>query len=93
MKAFTSTTLRRLRKLTPKARTEVIKIVTRHVAACQRAGFQSESLEQVVLEAMDVVARGQQGEYEDGQEGEWAQLSGEVRRYEQYRSPVDSRVM
>lgn len=92
MTAITSTTLRRLQSLTPDDYTEVIKLVTRHTAACRRAGFVPESLERVVLEAMEIVAKGWQSEYGDGPDEGWKLLSGEVRSYGQYKSPVDSRM-
>lgn len=90
MQQFTKSTMRRLRGLTPQHRTQVIAIVKRHADACERQGVVMEGAERVVVEAMDEVAAQRSGDYLD--EVVWAsheERVGEVRSYEQYRSPVD----
>ena len=48
-------TLRTINKLPKAKREKVDAIVRRHIAACQRNGFQPENIERVFIEAMEMV--------------------------------------
>lgn len=48
-------TLKAIGKLPKNKREKVDAIVRRHIAACQRNGFQPENIERVFIEAMEMV--------------------------------------
>lgn len=87
---LTTATTKRLTGLTPTQRTKVIAIVKRHTDACERQGVVMENTERLVIEAMDEVQADRADDYlGDVVWSSHAERVGEVRSYEQYRSPVD----
>ena len=55
MVKISSDTLKMINKLTKKKREKVDAIVRRHVAACQRNGFDPENLDRVYIEAIEMI--------------------------------------
>ncbi len=55
MVKISSDTLKMINKLPKKKKEKVDAIVRRHVAACQRNGFDPENLDRVYIEAMEMI--------------------------------------
>jgi hypothetical protein len=55
MVKISSDTLKMINKLPKKKRERVDAIVRRHVAACQRNGFDPENLDRVYIEAIEMI--------------------------------------
>jgi hypothetical protein len=84
MMKLSSDTLKLVNKLPKKKKDKVDAIVRRHVAACQKNGFQPENLERVYIEAVEMVdleERFPEPIVEDFRDWEPA------RHYDQYVSP------
>ena len=77
-------TLKMINKLPKKKKEKVDAIVRRHVAACQRNGFDPENLDRVYIEAIemiDIEVRFPEPDAEESRDWEPA------RHYDQYISP------
>ena len=55
MVKISSDTLKLINKLTKKKKERVDAIVRRHVAACQKNGFDPENLDRVYIEAIEMI--------------------------------------
>ncbi len=55
MMKISSDTLKQVNRLSKRKREKVDAIVRRHVAACQKNGFQPENMERVYIEALEMV--------------------------------------
>jgi len=81
---ISSDTLKMINKLPKKKKEKVDAIVRRHVAACQRNGFDPENLDRVYIEAIemiDIEVRFPEPDAEESRDWEPA------RHYDQYISP------
>jgi hypothetical protein len=84
MMKISSDTLKLVNRLPKRKREKVDAIVRRHVAACQKNGFQPENLERVYIEAVEMVdleERFPEPVFEEIRDWEPA------RHYDQYVSP------
>ena len=84
MVKISNDTLRMINKLPKKKKEKVDAIVRRHVAACQRNGFDPENLDRVYIEAIemiDIEVRFPEPDAEESRDWEPA------RHYDQYISP------
>ncbi|HEX2489549.1 MAG TPA: hypothetical protein VJZ77_08765 [Blastocatellia bacterium] len=84
MVKISSDTLKMINKLPKKKKEKVDAIVRRHVAACQRNGFDPENLDRVYIEAIemiDIEVRFPEPDAEESRDWEPA------RHYDQYISP------
>lgn len=84
MVKISSDTLKLINKLSKKKREKVDAIVRRHVAACQRNGFDPENLDRVYIEAVEMInleVKFPEPSAEDSRDWEPA------RHYDQYISP------
>ena len=84
MMKISSDTLKMINKLPKKKKEKVDAIVRRHVAACQRNGFDPENLDRVYIEAIemiDIEVRFPEPDAEESRDWEPA------RHYDQYISP------
>ncbi len=84
MVKISSDTLKLINKLPKKKKEKVDVIVRRHVAACQRNGFDPENLDRVYIEAIEMVdleMRFPEPVIEENRDWEPA------RHYDQYVSP------
>jgi len=84
MVKISSDTLKLINKLTKKKKEKVDAIVRRHVAACQRNGFDPENLDRVYIEAIEMIdleVKFQDSDAEESRDWEPA------RHYDQYISP------
>ena len=84
MVKISSDTLKMINKLTKKKREKVDAIVRRHVAACQRNGFDPENLDRVYIEAIEMIdleVKFPEPHAEESRDWEPA------RHYDQYISP------
>lgn len=84
MVKISSDTLKLINKLPKKKKEKVDAIVRRHVAACQRNGFDPENLDRVYIEAIEMIdleVNFPEPSAEDSRDWEPA------RHYDQYISP------
>lgn len=84
MVKISNDTLKMINKLSRSKRDKVDAIVRRHVAACQKNGFQPENMERVYIEAMEMTEleeRFPEPKADDIKDWEPA------RHYDQYVSP------
>jgi hypothetical protein len=84
MVKISSDTLKLINKLPKKKKEKVDAIVRRHVAACQRNGFDPENLDRVYIEAVEMIdleVKFPEPSAEDSRDWEPA------RHYDQYISP------
>lgn len=84
MVKISSDTLKLINKLPKKKKERVDAIVRRHVAACQRNGFDPENLDRVYIEAVEMIdleVRFPEPVVEENRDWE------PVRHYDQYISP------
>ena len=84
MVKISSDTLKLINKLPKKKKEKVDAIVRRHVAACQRNGFDPENLDRVYIEAIEMIdleVRFPEPSAEESRDWEPA------RHYDQYISP------
>jgi hypothetical protein len=84
MVKISSDTLKMINKLPKKKKEKVDAIVRRHVAACQRNGFDPENLDRVYIEAIEMIdleVRFPEPDAEESRDWEPA------RHYDQYISP------
>lgn len=84
MVKISSDTLKLINKLSKKKREKVDAIVRRHVAACQRNGFDPENLDRVYIEAVEMInleVKFPEPSAEESRDWEPA------RHYDQYISP------
>jgi hypothetical protein len=84
MVKISSDTLKMINKLPKKKKEKVDAIVRRHVAACQRNGFDPENLDRVYIEAIEMIdleVRFPEPSAEESRDWEPA------RHYDQYISP------
>jgi hypothetical protein len=84
MVKISSDTLKMINKLPKKKKEKVDVIVRRHVAACQRNGFDPENLDRVYIEAIEMIdleVRFPEPDAEESRDWEPA------RHYDQYISP------
>ena len=84
MVKISSDTLKMINKLPKKKKEKVDAIVRRHVAACQRNGFDPENLDRVYIEAIEMIdleVRFPESDAEESRDWEPA------RHYDQYISP------
>jgi hypothetical protein len=84
MVKISSDTLKLLNKLPKKKKEKVDAIVRRHVAACQRNGFDPENLDRVYIEAIEMIdleVKFPEPSAEESRDWEPA------RHYDQYISP------
>jgi hypothetical protein len=84
MVKISSDTLKMINKLPKKKKEKVDAIVRRHVAACQRNGFDPENLDRVYIEAMEMIDLEVTFPESDAEESrDWEP----ARHYDQYISP------
>jgi hypothetical protein len=84
MVKISSDTLKMINKLPKKKKEKVDAIVRRHVAACQRNGFDPENLDRVYIEAMEMIDLEVNFPESDAEESrDWEP----ARHYDQYISP------
>lgn len=76
-------TLKLINKLSETKRERVDAIVRRHVRACQRNGFEPESMERVFIEAVELVNLEERFPEANEDQRDWEP----VRSYSQYISP------
>jgi hypothetical protein len=84
MVKISSDTLKMINKLPKKKKEKVDAIVRRHVAACQRNGFDPENLDRVYIEAIEMIdleVKFPEPSAEESRDWEPA------RHYDQYISP------
>jgi len=84
MVKISSDTLKMINKLPKKKKEKVDAIVRRHVAACQRNGFDPENLDRVYIEAVEMIdleVKFPEPSAEESRDWEPA------RHYDQYISP------
>ena len=84
MVKISSDTLKLINKLPKKKKEKVDAIVRRHVAACQRNGFDPENLDRVYIEAVEMIdleVKFPEASAEESRDWEPA------RHYDQYISP------
>jgi hypothetical protein len=84
MVKISSDTLKLINKLSKKKREKVDAIVRRHVAACQRNGFDPENLDRVYIEAVEMIdLEVKFPDPYDDESRDWEP----ARHYDQYISP------
>jgi len=84
MVKISSDTLKLINKLPKKKKEKVDAIVRRHVAACQRNGFDPENLDRVYIEAIEMIDLEVKFPEPDAKESrDWEP----ARHYDQYISP------
>jgi hypothetical protein len=84
MVKISSDTLKMINKLPKKKKEKVDAIVRRHVAACQRNGFDPENLDRVYIEAIEMIDLEVTFPESDAAESrDWEP----ARHYDQYISP------
>jgi hypothetical protein len=84
MVKISSDTLKMINKLPKKKKEKVDAIVRRHVAACQRNGFDPENLDRVYIEAIEMIDLEVTFPESDAEESrDWEP----ARHYDQYISP------
>ena len=84
MVKISSDTLKLVNKLPKKKKERVDAIVRRHVAACQRNGFDPENLDRVYIEAVEMIdLEVKFPETDDEETRDWEP----ARHYDQYISP------
>ncbi len=83
MVKISSDTLKLINKLSKKKREKVDAIVRRHVAACQRNGFDPENLDRVYIEAIEMIDLEVNFPEPDAETRDWEP----ARHYDQYISP------
>ncbi|HZF39894.1 MAG TPA: hypothetical protein VE715_13790 [Blastocatellia bacterium] len=84
MVKISSDTLKLINKLSKKKKEKVDAIVRRHVAACQRNGFDPENLDRVYIEAVEMIDLEVNFPEQSAEESrDWEP----ARHYDQYISP------
>jgi len=84
MVKISSDTLKMINKLPKRKKEKVDAIVRRHVAACQRNGFDPENLDRVYIEAIEMIDLEVKFPDSDSEESrDWEP----ARHYDQYISP------
>lgn len=78
-----------LKDIDPEQRKKIEALVRRNIAACHRQGFQPDDINRLWLDAIEAVHLGHADELLKEQRIT-VNDSGDNRRYEQYRMPIDA---